>query len=57
VNQSVNQGIGLDEGQGTMTFGKQAAIPLELPDTTGKLHHLSDYQGSWLLLVFHRHLM
>jgi len=53
----VNQGIGLGEGQGTMTFGKQAAIPLELPDTTGKLHHLSDYQGSWLLLVFHRHLM
>jgi len=32
------------------------AIPFELPDADGRIHHLSDYQGHWLLLVFHRHL-
>ena len=33
-----------------------AAIPFSLPDTEGGLHSLEDYFGSWLLLVFHRHL-
>jgi peroxiredoxin len=32
------------------------APPLELADTTGRLHRLVDYRGRWLLLVFHRHL-
>jgi len=32
------------------------AIPFELPDANGRTHRLADYQGDWLLLVFHRHL-
>ncbi len=32
------------------------AINFELLDSNGKLHQLSDDMGSWLLLVFHRHL-
>ena len=32
------------------------AIPFELVDTADATHRLSDYQGKWLLLVFHRHL-
>lgn len=34
----------------------QAAVPFELPDAAGHVHRLEDYQGLWLLLVFHRHL-
>ena len=32
------------------------ARPFELRDSGGRIHFLSDYIGSWLLLVFHRHL-
>jgi len=32
------------------------AVPFELRDSGGRIHVLSDYGGSWLLLVFHRHL-
>lgn len=32
------------------------AVPFALPDAEGRLHHLEDYSGHWLLLVFHRHL-
>ena len=34
----------------------QPAIPFELMDLDGKSHRLEDYRGSWLLMVFHRHL-
>jgi len=34
----------------------QPAIPFNLTDSEGKHHRLEDYKGSWLLLVFHRHL-
>ena len=33
-----------------------AAPELELPDLEGRIHHLADYAGRWLLMVFHRHL-
>jgi peroxiredoxin len=32
------------------------AIPFSLRDIGGKTHRLEDYRGSWLLMVFHRHL-
>lgn len=32
------------------------AIPFTLTDSAGVVHRLDDYRGSWLLLVFHRHL-
>jgi peroxiredoxin len=32
------------------------AVKFELSDTEGNLHQLEDDQGSWLLMVFHRHL-
>lgn len=32
------------------------AIDFCLPDTQGQLHRLADFQGNWLLLMFHRHL-
>ena len=32
------------------------AVPFSLADTAGNHHRLADYQGSWLLMVFHRHL-
>jgi peroxiredoxin len=35
--------------------GKPAA-PFTLSDVRGRPHHLGDYRGRWLLLVFHRHL-
>ena len=34
----------------------RAAVPFALPDIEGHVHHLHDYAGRWLLLVFHRHL-
>ena len=37
------------------TIGRPAA-DFELRDSSGKVHRLGDYQGRWLLLVFHRHL-
>jgi len=35
----------------------RAAAPFELKDTEGTLHRLGDYEGEWLLLIFHRHLL
>ena len=35
--------------------GKQA-VPFRLIDSEGKQYSLEDYNESWLLLVFHRHL-
>lgn len=32
------------------------AVDFELSDASGRSHHLSDFRGRWLLLVFHRHL-
>ncbi len=34
----------------------QAAVDFELTDAQDAVHRLGDYAGSWLLLVFHRHL-
>ncbi|MEK6237348.1 MAG: peroxiredoxin family protein [Planctomycetales bacterium] len=34
----------------------KAARPFEMQDAEGRVHRLEDYRGSWLLLVFHRHL-
>ncbi len=34
----------------------QTAVPFNLVDNEGKQHQLEDYKGSWLLMVFHRHL-
>ena len=34
----------------------ETAVEFELLDSTGRRHRLEDYAGSWLLLVFHRHL-
>ena len=38
------------------TLTEKPAIPFSLIDSKGKQHRLEDYKGSWLLLVFHRHL-
>ncbi len=38
-----------------VTAGRPAS-DFHLPDTEGCEHRLADYRGSWLLLVFHRHL-
>ena len=32
------------------------AVPFAMTDTDGILHRLDEYAGSWLLMVFHRHL-
>jgi peroxiredoxin len=32
------------------------AVPFALTDSRGHTHTLTDYEGHWLLLVFHRHL-
>jgi peroxiredoxin len=32
------------------------ALPFSLPDSIGRIHTLEEYRGSWLLMVFHRHL-
>jgi peroxiredoxin len=32
------------------------AVPFALRDAAGNLRELKDYDGSWLLVVFHRHL-
>ncbi len=32
------------------------AVDFALPDTYGRIHRLADFQVTWLLLVFHRHL-
>jgi len=34
----------------------KAAKSFALPDTTNRIHRSNEYFGSWLLLVFHRHL-
>lgn len=32
------------------------AVPFALRDGTGRIHRPETYRGSWLLMVFHRHL-
>ncbi len=32
------------------------AVPFTLTDAEGHIHRLEDYEGRWLLMVFHRHL-
>jgi len=32
------------------------AVPFAIRDAAGKIRQLQDYSGSWLLMVFHRHL-
>jgi len=39
-----------------MNLVNKPAIPFRLPDASGQIYQLADYAGSWLLLVFHRHL-
>lgn len=34
----------------------KAAVAFRLRDTAGREHCLEEYRGSWLLLMFHRHL-
>jgi peroxiredoxin len=34
----------------------QPAISFSLADSGGSIHNLEEYRGSWLLMVFHRHL-
>jgi len=38
------------------TLTGQPAVPFQLLDSEGHSHRLEDYRGSWLLMVFHRHL-
>jgi peroxiredoxin len=38
------------------TLTEKPAVPFSLIDSEGKQQQLEDYQGRWLLLVFHRHL-
>jgi len=35
---------------------EHSAISFNLSDSEGIVHRLSDYSGSWLLMVFLRHL-
>jgi peroxiredoxin len=32
------------------------AVPFIIKDTAGNIKKLKDYNGFWLLMVFHRHL-
>jgi peroxiredoxin len=32
------------------------AVPFTLHDSNAGIHKLEDFKGSWLLMVFHRHL-
>jgi hypothetical protein len=41
---------------GMRNLSGQPAIPFSLADSSGRIHTLNDYRGSWLLMVFHRHL-
>jgi hypothetical protein len=34
----------------------QPALPFKMVDSNGQPHGLDDFRGSWLLMVFHRHL-
>ena len=34
----------------------EPAVPFELKDANGNVHTLAEFQGRWLLLVFHRPL-
>ena len=34
----------------------KAAKNFSIKDSNGNLHSQEEYRGSWLLLVFHRHL-
>jgi peroxiredoxin len=35
---------------------EQPAFRFTLSDSDGSTYRLDDYRGSWLLMVFHRHL-
>jgi len=39
-----------------MNLLNRQAVPFHLPDADGRMHKLEDFTGSWLLMVFHRHL-
>lgn len=39
-----------------MNLVNQPAVPFELQEASGKTSRLADYSGSWLLMVFLRHL-
>lgn len=39
-----------------MNVAGKPAFPFNLRDSTGRNHTLDVYAGSWLLMVFHRHL-
>jgi hypothetical protein len=41
---------------GMNTLSGKPALPFALSDSSGRLHTLEEYRGSWLLMVFHRHL-
>ncbi len=45
-----------DERFPMKTLIGQPAFPFFLEDSNGKVQSLDDYRGSWLLMVFHRHL-
>jgi len=39
-----------------MKLINQPAVVFAVQDAAGRTCRLSDYRGSWLLMVFHRHL-
>ena len=39
-----------------MDLTEKSAPPFELQDSNGRIHRPETYRGSWLLMVFHRHL-
>jgi peroxiredoxin len=46
---------GMDGPDMNNLTGKPAP-PFSLHDSNGVVHLLADFKGSWLLMVFHRHL-
>ena len=39
-----------------MNLTGKPAVDFNLKDSEGHSHHLKDYKGNWLLMVFNRHL-
>lgn len=39
-----------------MNLIEKQAIPFHLQDANGEVYKRDDFLGSWLLMVFHRHL-
>lgn len=55
----MGDGLGIVRARRTLLlFGKvgSAAVDFALPDAEGQTHTLAQYEGHWLLMVFHRHL-